>query len=482
MRAERVHARASTKDARPLLPSAVERLESSRLPPTLPSSSAACIASSSGASGSLQRHSLIRSHTCARTPTCPCTSNAHVCNCARCMETRVHLHQRINCAHARPSTRTRIAHPWLPPRRRSQRDTCRSNPSSRPAPSSALQGGGGEGARAVLGESSGTRDGALREVVCSAIAQHHAASAHPPRCGRLAMPVCVYPAQDPGWEHAPLTLDSTIFQCSAVASLEVKVVASFFAMARLLGSARARASPLALQWRRATSTTCQGADPHPRILHAAPDWLVIDKPAGWHSVRPGGARQRRGTQGAGAPLAGDAPAGAAADDALGAQRCVQDWLAETVPGQQRLDEAGLCNRLDLVTSGCMLAAKTAESLELLRAGVRSGDGVAKHYLALICGTLQPQEGSFSLYFSGRYRRSKKVSVSPHRPAAGDRHHGDPCCLPSPVSPFLLLSRARILSLCMSNTPLVLSCPEQEPADGAYWVRGPSLSPRPTCSE
>jgi len=199
MRAERVHARASTKDARPLLPSAVERLESSRLPPTLPSSSAACIASSSGASGSLQRHSLIRSHTCARTPTCPCTSNAHVCNCARCMETRVHLHQRINCAHARPSTRTRIAHPWLPPRRRSQRDTCRSNPSSRPAPSSALQGGGGEGARAVLGESSGTRDGALREVVCSAIAQHHAASAHPPRCGRLAMPVCVYPAQDPGW-------------------------------------------------------------------------------------------------------------------------------------------------------------------------------------------------------------------------------------------------------------------------------------------
>ena len=279
----------------------------------------------------------------------------------------------------------------------------------------------------------------------------------------------------------PSLLRSTIFQCSAVAR-SLEVVASFFAMARLLGSARARASPLALQWRRATSTTCQGADPHPRILHAAPDWLVIDKPAGWHSVRPGGARQRRGTQGAGAPLAGDAPAGAAADDALGAQRCVQDWLAETVPGQQRLDEAGLCNRLDLVTSGCMLAAKTAESLELLRAGVRSGDGVAKHYLALICGTLQPQEGSFSLYFSGRYRRSKKVSVSPHRPAAGDRHHGDPCCLPSPVSPFLLLSRARTLSLCMSNTPLVLSCPEQEPADGAYWVRGPSLSPRPTCSE
>ena len=132
-----------------------------------------------------------------------------------------------------------------------------------------------------------------------------------------------------------------------------------------------------------------------------------------------------------------------------ASRCVEDWLAATVAGQQHLDEAGLCNRLDQVTSGCMLAAKNLESLERLRAGIRSGDGISKHYLALVSGMLQPSEGSFSLYFSSRYRRSKKVYVTHHRPTAGDRHHGTSQALRSLV-PLSLRSPLPVLPYRPAN--------------------------------
>jgi hypothetical protein len=214
-----------------------------------------------------------------------------------------------------------------------------------------------------------------------------------------------------------------------------------FATARMMVSVRARAAQC-----RALCTVDQGVDSHPRILHEAPEWLVIHKPAGWHSVGAGGAGRRRGQLGCSLERAS-----ADALEEQSASRCVEDWLAATVAGQQHLDEAGLCNRLDHVTSGCMLAAKNLQSLERLRAGIRSGDGISKHYLALVSGMLQPSEGSFSLYFSSRYRRSKKVYVSHHRPKAGDRHHGASqalCSLPSslPSSPPLFVS-----SHCLRQT-------------------------------
>lgn len=50
-----------------------------------------------------------------------------------------------------------------------------------------------------------------------------------------------------------------------------------------------------------------------------------------------------------------------------------------------------------------------QALERLRRSLRTAD-VRKFYIALAVGKFQVQEGSFDLYFSGRYRRSKKVSV------------------------------------------------------------------------
>ena len=60
-------------------------------------------------------------------------------------------------------------------------------------------------------------------------------------------------------------------------------------------------------------------------------------------------------------------------------------------------------------------AKTPQALERLRTGVRTA-AVRKVYIALAVGNFHTREGSFDLYFSGRYRRSKKVSVAGTGPA------------------------------------------------------------------
>jgi 23S rRNA pseudouridine1911/1915/1917 synthase len=98
---------------------------------------------------------------------------------------------------------------------------------------------------------------------------------------------------------------------------------------------------------------------------------------------------------------------------------IEHWLIQNVAGQDALTEAGLCNRLDVVTSGCILVAKSMDAREQLRAGLRSGD-ILKHYLALCVGKFQAPDGSFDLFFSGRYRRSRKVCVRESGPV---RHQG-----------------------------------------------------------
>ena len=124
-------------------------------------------------------------------------------------------------------------------------------------------------------------------------------------------------------------------------------------------------------------------------MHDANEWLVLHKPAGWHSVA-----QRRSD--------------------VGGPATVEEWLHRNVPGQDKLEEAGLCNRLDLVTSGCILAAKNARTHGVLCRALKRDD-IRKYYLALVAGTLQTGQGSFKLCFTGRYRRSKKVSVSESGP-------------------------------------------------------------------
>jgi len=91
-----------------------------------------------------------------------------------------------------------------------------------------------------------------------------------------------------------------------------------------------------------------------------------------------------------------------------AEQTVSSWLGEIAPGQTRLEDSGLVNRLDFETSGLMVAAKNQKSWEQLRATF-SSDSPRKSYLALVEGKpLKHQE--LETFLGSRHRRSKKVSV------------------------------------------------------------------------
>lgn len=134
-------------------------------------------------------------------------------------------------------------------------------------------------------------------------------------------------------------------------------------------------------------------DATPSVIAERPDWLVISKPAGWHSV--GQIRD--------AAAAGEA--GAASVEAP----TVEAWLRAARPDHADLPEGGIVHRLDLGTSGCLVAARTPVSYERLRAAVGSAGGARKTYLALVSGGIAEQ-GSFRLYFSSRHKGSRKVTV------------------------------------------------------------------------
>ena len=123
-------------------------------------------------------------------------------------------------------------------------------------------------------------------------------------------------------------------------------------------------------------------EPAPQVLASFTDWMVVNKPAGWHSV------QLQGSEGS----------------------SVEAWLRANEPRVSALDEAGLCHRLDLWTSGCLAVALTPDAHERLRhAFSQAGSGVRKIYLALARKGLAG-DGRFRLHFESRYKRSAKVSV------------------------------------------------------------------------
>jgi len=120
----------------------------------------------------------------------------------------------------------------------------------------------------------------------------------------------------------------------------------------------------------------------PVVLQSFEDWMVIDKPAGMHSVA----------------------------QATSEGQSVEAWLRERHPELAALPEAGLCHRLDQWTSGCLVVARNPASHERLRTLFGdAGSGVRKVYLALARKGL-PREGRFRLHFESRYKRSAKVTV------------------------------------------------------------------------
>lgn len=107
--------------------------------------------------------------------------------------------------------------------------------------------------------------------------------------------------------------------------------------------------------------------------------FVIDKPSGWHTVA-----------GRGEP-------------------CIETWIGERDPEQLHLPEAGLVHRLDHGTSGCLLVATDLESSERYQEGMRN-ESIHKRYMVLVRGRMQ-RDGFFLRYFTSRYKRSKKITVS-----------------------------------------------------------------------
>jgi 23S rRNA pseudouridine1911/1915/1917 synthase len=123
----------------------------------------------------------------------------------------------------------------------------------------------------------------------------------------------------------------------------------------------------------------------PCILAERAAWLVIGKPAGWHSV----------------------------DQADGGSRTIESWLRAALPAQGSLVGAGLVHRLDEGTSGCLVAARSEQALVELRSAFSaepSEHAVEKRYRAWVTAGARDR-GQFALHFTGRHRGSAKVTVS-----------------------------------------------------------------------
>lgn len=149
--------------------------------------------------------------------------------------------------------------------------------------------------------------------------------------------------------------------------------------------------------------------PVPVIVHETSTWLVLNKPAGWHTVAPGRATARR--------RQGSLPPTAAPD--------VETWLRSQpqFAWSQALDEAGIVHRLDFETSGCLLVARTSNEQQRLRDAFQRGGGVRKIYLAIIASAPSKElrdRGEFRFFFTSRHKRSKRITV---RTEGDPRHEG-----------------------------------------------------------
>ncbi len=142
----------------------------------------------------------------------------------------------------------------------------------------------------------------------------------------------------------------------------------------------------------------------PTILYECADWLVVNKPANWHTVRHGKRANSIGI--ASSPLP---------------HSNLEGWIADQLADAAALPESGILHRLDYATTGCVIVARSRMAWERLLPIVRSGAGLSKIYAAVVKQGIEAR-GEFELYFSSRYRRSTKVSVS----REGKAEHGGVC--------------------------------------------------------
>ncbi|MBX3355025.1 MAG: RNA pseudouridine synthase [Phycisphaeraceae bacterium] len=153
--------------------------------------------------------------------------------------------------------------------------------------------------------------------------------------------------------------------------------------------------------------------PRPSILFESEEWLVVDKPAGWHSVEQAAGAEKRSSPRRRGGVSVVRVAGAPT---------IEAWLRSERPELVSLHESGLVHRLDQPTSGCLLVARKAVAQQALRTAIsEEGSLIRKTYCAALrCGV--SEEGLFDLFFHGRHRRSSKTSVR----SRGEEHERGRC--------------------------------------------------------
>ena len=133
----------------------------------------------------------------------------------------------------------------------------------------------------------------------------------------------------------------------------------------------------------------------PRVVHECDSWMVVHKPSGMHTIE-----QRSST---------------------GKQITLEGWLRESFTWTDAVPESGIVHRLDLLTSGAVLVAKSIDEHQRLRIEISNPKAIGKVYLALARSGLDDRS-TFDLFFTSRYRRSKRVTV---REQGEPQHRG--CC-------------------------------------------------------
>lgn len=126
-----------------------------------------------------------------------------------------------------------------------------------------------------------------------------------------------------------------------------------------------------------------------RVIHAEPDFLALDKPAGLIVHRGGGVR--------GATFA--------------------DWLVKKFPevravGDDPGERPGIVHRLDKETSGVMVVARNQEAFEKLKRLFKERK-VEKTYLALVRGVPEKKSGMIDAPIGRLAASPTKRGIGPH---------------------------------------------------------------------
>jgi len=139
----------------------------------------------------------------------------------------------------------------------------------------------------------------------------------------------------------------------------------------------------------------------PTVIYQSDDFVVLNKPSGWHTVKSGNKNKTTSTI-----------------HNRTTRPNIEEWLCTNFETHAQLPEAGIVHRLDQLTSGCLLVATTSQSHTRYSIDFRTekDSRIVKKYLAVVSNPAKGQSLSTTgdwgeLYFASRYKRSKKVTVT-----------------------------------------------------------------------